>query len=156
MARVLVVDDQYLIRASMRATLEQAGHQVEEAADGEVALSMLGRRLVDIVVTDIVMPNLDGFGLMTPNTVLAHAVLLSASDMDLIAAREAAVAHCPLSNVYFSNAVFPLRAALEKGLKVGLGTDIAGGPSASLYDTLRMTVTASRMLDEGVDPALPP
>jgi CheY-like chemotaxis protein len=64
MARVLVVDDQYLIRASMRATLEQAGHQVEEAADGEVALSMLGRRPVDIVVTDIVMPNLDGFGLI--------------------------------------------------------------------------------------------
>ena len=49
---------------------------------------------------------------MTPKTVLAHAVLLSPADMNLIAARQAAVAHCPLSNVYFSNAVFPLRAAL--------------------------------------------
>jgi guanine deaminase len=99
---------------------------------------------------------LDDCGLMTSRTVLAHGVLLSSSDMDLIRARQAGVAHCPLSNVYFSTAVFPLRAALEKGLRVGLGTDIAGGPSISMLDAIRMTVTASRMLDEGVDPALPP
>lgn len=100
--------------------------------------------------------HLDALGLMTPRTVLAHGVLLSETDMELIAARGSGVAHCPLSNVYFSTAVFPLRAALEKGVRVGLGTDIAGGPSASMFDTLRMTVTASRMLDEGVEPALPP
>jgi CheY-like chemotaxis protein len=64
MARVLVVDDQYLIRESMRSALEQAGHEVEEATDGEVALGVLGRTPVDLVVTDIVMPNLDGFGLI--------------------------------------------------------------------------------------------
>jgi CheY-like chemotaxis protein len=64
MARVLVVDDQYLIRESMRSALEQAGHHVEEATDGEVALGVLGRTPVDLVVTDIVMPNLDGFGLI--------------------------------------------------------------------------------------------
>jgi len=99
---------------------------------------------------------LDDCGLMTSRTILAHGVLLSGTDMDLIQARQAGVAHCPLSNVYFSTAVFPLRAALEKGLRVGLGTDIAGGPSVSMLDAIRMTVTASRMLDEGVDPAFPP
>ena len=57
--------------------------------------------------------------------------------------------------MFFSNAVFPLRRALEKGLHVGLGTDISGGPAASLVDTARMTVTASRMLEEGVDASLP-
>jgi guanine deaminase len=99
---------------------------------------------------------LDSFGLLTRHTVLAHGNFLSAADMDLIAARGAGVAHCPLSNVYFSNAVFPLRRALDKGLRVGLGTDIAGGPSASLLDNCRMAVAASRMLEEGVDAALPP
>jgi len=99
---------------------------------------------------------LDDCGLMTSRTILAHGVLLSGSDMDLIHARQSGVAHCPLSNVYFAKAVFPLRAALEKGLRVGLGTDIAGGPSVSMLDAIRMTVTASRMLDEGVDPTLPP
>ena len=99
---------------------------------------------------------LDDCGLMTSRTILAHGVLLSDTDMDLIHARQSGVAHCPLSNAYFSTAVFPLRVALEKGLRVGLGTDIAGGPSVSMLDAIRMTVTASRMLDEGVDPALPP
>jgi guanine deaminase len=76
--------------------------------------------------------------------------------MGLIAARGAGVAHCPLSNIYFSNAVFPLRAALAHRVRVGLGTDISGGPSASMLEAARMTVHASRLLEEGVDPALAP
>ncbi len=43
---------------------------------------------------------------------------------------------------------------MEKGLKVGLGTDIAGGPSASMYDVVRMAVVSSRVLEDGVDPDL--
>lgn len=99
---------------------------------------------------------LDRFGLLTRRTVLAHGNLLSPADMERIKMRGAGVAHCPLSNVYFSNAVFPLRAALAKGVHVGLGTDIAGGPSASVLDACRMAVTASRMLEDGVDAAIPP
>ena len=72
--------------------------------------------------------------------------------MDLLQARGSAVAHCPLSNAYFANAVFPLRAALAKGLRVGLGTDVSAGPSLSMFDAARMAVVASRMLEDGVDP----
>jgi guanine deaminase len=108
------------------------------------ALARFGRRDAEV---------LDGFGLLTRRTVLAHGTFLDAGDMDLIRTRGSGVAHCPLSNVYFSNAVFPLRAALAKGVRVGLGTDIAGGPSASLFDNCRMAVAASRMLEEGVDAA---
>jgi guanine deaminase len=100
--------------------------------------------------------SLDAFGLMTRRTVLAHANLVSEEDMDLIGARGAGIAHCPLSNAYFSNAVFPLRRAIEKGLHVGLGTDISGGPSASLLDNCRMAIAASRMLEDGVDPLILP
>ncbi|MDC0744809.1 amidohydrolase family protein [Polyangium mundeleinium] len=95
-------------------------------------------------------------GLLTRRSILAHANLITASDMARIAARGAGIAHCPLSNAYFSNAVFPLRAALAKGVRVGLGTDISGGPSASMLDACRWAVAASRMLESGVDPALPP
>lgn len=98
---------------------------------------------------------LDRFGLLTRHTVLAHGNFITGSDMDLLARRGAAVAHCPLSNAWFANAVFPLRAALEKGVRVGLGTDIAGGPSASMMGAMRMTVAASRMLRDGVDPDRP-
>ena len=96
--------------------------------------------------------SLDGFGLVGRRTILAHANFIGGGDMDLIARRGAGVAHCPLSNFYFSNAVFPLRAALNKGLHVGLGTDISGGPSASMFDACRQAVAASRALDDGVDP----
>lgn len=96
---------------------------------------------------------LDGFGLLTRRTVLAHAGFIDADDMDLIRARGAGVAHCPLSNTYFTNAVFPLRRALEKTVRVGLGTDISGGPSAFLLDNARAAVAGSRMLESGVDPA---
>jgi guanine deaminase len=99
--------------------------------------------------------SLDRFGLLTRHTVLAHANFISGADMDTIQARGAGIAHCPLSNHYFSNAVFPLRRALEKGVRVGLGTDISGGPSASLLDNIRWAVASSRALDDGVDAALP-
>lgn len=98
---------------------------------------------------------LDGFGLLGRRSILAHAGFVSGSDMDLISARRAGIAHCPLSNAYFGNAVFPLRAALEKGLHVGLGTDISAGPSASMLEAMRLSVVASRMLEDGVDPDRP-
>ncbi len=98
---------------------------------------------------------LHGFGLVSRHSVLAHANFLADSDMDLIVRQGAGVAHCPLSNIYFSDAVFPLRRALEKGMRVGLGTDISGGPSASLFDTCKHTVHSARMLELGVDPGLP-
>jgi guanine deaminase len=100
--------------------------------------------------------SLERFGLLSRRTILAHAPLLSEQDMDLVAGRGSGIAHCPLSNVYFSNAVFPLKTALAKGLRVGLGTDISGGPSAAMLDTLRMSVATSRLLEDGVDPSLPP
>ncbi|WP_342359935.1 guanine deaminase [Terrarubrum flagellatum] len=96
------------------------------------------------------------FGLMTRRTVLAHSNFIDDADMALIAERGAGVAHCPLSNFYFANSVFPLRKALEKGLHVGLGTDISGGPSPSMFDACRMAIAASRGLNDGVDPDVAP
>lgn len=97
---------------------------------------------------------LDDLGLLNRHTVLAHGNFVTSDDMTLIVERGAGIAHCPLSNVYFSNAVFPLRRALEKGLRIGLGSDIAGGPSASLLDSCRMAIASSRLLEEGVDAEL--
>ena len=99
--------------------------------------------------------SLDRFGLMTPHAVLAHGTHLSPADMDLIHTRGACVAHCPLSNAYFAGAIFPLRAALERGLHLGLGSDISGGPSGNLWDAARMAVAASRIREGGTDAADP-
>ena len=60
-------------------------------------------------------------------------------------ANQTAVAHCPLSNAYFSEKPFPLREALDKGVSVGLGTDVAGGYSIDILDSMRHAVATSRM-----------
>ncbi len=98
---------------------------------------------------------LDGFGLLQAGTVLAHGDHLDGDDFSLIAARGAGVAHCPLSNSYFANAVFPARRALDAGVKVGLGTDIAGGAEPGLLRQAAHAVTVSQMLEDGVDASLP-
>ncbi|TPJ53697.1 MULTISPECIES: guanine deaminase [unclassified Mesorhizobium] len=98
--------------------------------------------------------SLDGFGLLTRHTILAHSNFLDGRDMDLIKGKGAGVAHCPLSNFYFANAVFPLRDALDRHMHVGLGTDISGGYSPSLFDGCRHALSASRTLQSGVHAGL--
>lgn len=98
---------------------------------------------------------LDGFGLLDDHTVLAHATHLDDHDRGLLVERGAGLAHCPLSNSYFANAVFPLRRNLDAGLRIGLGTDIAGGASPSLFANCDHAVTVSRMLEDGVDVTRP-
>jgi guanine deaminase len=94
---------------------------------------------------------LERFGLLSRRTILAHGNFLSDADVATIIAHGAGVAHCPLSNVYFSDAVFPVRRMLQRGVHVGLGTDISGGASPSILENARHAVIASRMLESGVD-----
>jgi len=97
---------------------------------------------------------LAGYGLLSRRTVLAHANFVNDADAARIVEAGAGIAHCPLSNVYLSDAVFPLRRLLAQGAHVGLGTDIAGGASPSLLENARHAVIVSRLLESGVDPAL--
>ena len=99
--------------------------------------------------------SLDSFGLLQPNTVLAHANFINDDDMVLISSKSSAVAHCPLSNFYFSNAVLPVRKLIDSAIDLGLGTDISGGFNPSIFNACAMAVTSSRALEEGVDAALP-
>ena len=87
---------------------------------------------------------------------MAHGTLLNQSDLDTFKSRGVAVAHCPISNVYFGNAVLPVSKLLQQNVKVGLGTDISGGYSPSLYQNIRQAVISSRMLKDGVNAALDP
>jgi DNA-binding response OmpR family regulator len=59
--RVLVVDDEPNIVMSLRFLMEREGFDVEVAATGEEALAALARRPADLVLLDVMMPELDGF-----------------------------------------------------------------------------------------------
>ncbi len=97
---------------------------------------------------------LANFGLMTDKSILAHSNYITCGDMDLIAKAQSAIAHCPLSNAYFANSVFPARDAMDRGLKIGLGTDVSGGFSPSLFDAARFALMASRNRSSGTNPSL--
>jgi guanine deaminase len=94
------------------------------------------------------------FGLLSRRTILAHGNFIDGPDVATILEAGAGIAHCPLSNVYFSDAVFPVRRMLDEGVHVGLGTDIAGGASPSILENARHAVIASRTLESGVDARL--
>lgn len=97
---------------------------------------------------------LDNFGLITNKTIIAHAPFLEPDDLKIIADKKTTIAHSPLSNAYFANSVLPFREFSSKGVNIGMATDISGGYSPSMYQSIRQAVISSRMLQEGVNPSL--
>lgn len=83
--------------------------------------------------------------LLTPRTIQAHCTFLSPAQLTRLSSLGSAVAHCPLSNAYFSERPFPLREALQAEVTVGLGTDVAGGYSIDIMSAMRQAVVVSRM-----------
>lgn len=59
---VLAIDDSRTMREMVAFTLKEAGYDVIEAEDGKVALSVIETKRVDVIITDLNMPNLDGIG----------------------------------------------------------------------------------------------
>lgn len=98
---------------------------------------------------------LNDFGLLGDKSVMAHCNFLSNEDAELFAETGTAIGHCPISNAYFANSVIPIARFLSKGVEIGLGSDISGGFSPSLFDNARQAVMSSRMLEDGVNTSLP-
>jgi len=60
MSRILLVDDDCQVRSMLKLTLERAGHEVTEAEDGNQAVRKYNAETIDLVITDIVMPEKEG------------------------------------------------------------------------------------------------
>lgn len=65
MARVLVVEDDALVRTSVHRVLEREGHEVWESSGARTALKMLTVVPVDVIITDIYMPEMNGLDLIS-------------------------------------------------------------------------------------------
>ena len=91
MATILVIDDQEPIRALLRLALEGAGHDVLEASNGRLGLALYRASEADLIITDIVMPEMDGLELMLELTSTFHKPF----EMDKLhsAVRDALAAH---------------------------------------------------------------
>ena len=91
---------------------------------------------------------LNKFGLLTDKSVMAHGTQLSDSDLDLFEQTQTAIAHCSISNAYFGNSVMRVHDAYQKNVKIGLGTDISGGFSPSIYRNMQQAIMSSQMLQD--------
>jgi two-component system response regulator RegX3 len=60
MAKILIVDDEEHVRASLKQVLERAGYEVAVAATGNEGLELMQREGADLVITDVIMPGIDG------------------------------------------------------------------------------------------------
>ncbi|KAG8981429.1 hypothetical protein FRB90_007254 [Tulasnella sp. 427] len=89
----------------------------------------------------------DKAGLLTSRTVQAHCTFLQAPELTRMQAAGASIAHCPLSNAYFSSQPFRLKEAFSAGVTVGLGSDVAGGYLIDIMSAMRSAVSTSRMRD---------
>ncbi len=61
MSKILVVDDEFRIRQIIRKYAEFEGYEVEEATDGMQAIQVCRQNEFDLIIMDVMMPELDGF-----------------------------------------------------------------------------------------------
>jgi len=64
MATILIIDDEEIIRVLLRSALEAEGYEVMEGANGRQGLELYRQRPTDLVITDIVMPELNGLDML--------------------------------------------------------------------------------------------
>jgi guanine deaminase len=72
-----------------------------------------------------------------PRHLFAHAIHLSPSEYRRLARADAAIAHCPLSNLFLKSGRMPIERVEQSGVKWGLGTDVGAGPSMSMFAVMR-------------------
>lgn len=88
----------------------------------------------------------DKVGLMGENVLMAHCVYLTDAECALMKQTGTWVVHCPCSNANVRSGIAPIRRYLDMGMKIALGSDISGGHSLDMTDTVREALSASRLL----------
>lgn len=89
-------------------------------------------------------------------TVMAHCVWSTDEEVALMKQNGVFVAHCPASNMNLSSGIAPIRKYLDLGLNIGLGSDVAGGHSESIFRAITDTVQMSKMYFRMVDASCKP
>jgi guanine deaminase len=101
----------------------------------------------------------DRAGALGPRSILAHAIHLSPREVERLVESDSRVAHCPASNLFLASGVMHLSRYVEAGMRMGLGSDVAGGPDVSMFTQMRVgayTQNARRMVSDDERPILGP
>uniref|UniRef100_A0A671PAY1 Guanine deaminase n=1 Tax=Sinocyclocheilus anshuiensis TaxID=1608454 RepID=A0A671PAY1_9TELE len=84
--------------------------------------------------------------LLTDRTIMAHGCHLTDEELEIFRETGSAVSHCPNSNISICSGMLNVRNVLNHKVKLGLGTDVAGGYSPSMLDAMRRTLDTSKAL----------
>lgn len=98
----------------------------------------------------------DDFKLFGTSTVMAHCVYNTDEEIDLMAKNGVYAAHCPSSNYNLSSGIMPIRKYLDKGVNLGLASDISAGNNLSIPSVIAETIQASKMTWLNTDKKLDP
>jgi 5-methylthioadenosine/S-adenosylhomocysteine deaminase len=95
---------------------------------------------------------LEEAGLLGPHVLAAHCVQADAEEIEILAARNVAVAHCPRSNALLGCGVAPLHDLRAAGVRVCIATDSpASTPSFDMFDEMRAAIVAARARERRPD-----
>lgn len=78
----------------------------------------------------------DRFGLVNDRSTFAHSIHLSDPEYQRMAETGAAISFCPTSNLFIGSGLFDLKKVSSQNIEVGIGTDVGGGTSFSMFQTL--------------------
>ncbi len=85
-------------------------------------------------------------------TVMAHCIYSTEEEIALLRDNGVYVAHCPSSNMNIASGIAPIRRYLSEGIHVGLGSDVAGGESESMFRAVRSAIQVSKLYYRLVSP----
>jgi guanine deaminase len=104
------------------------------------------RRIAELFPAD---PNYtsvyDRFGLLTDRSLMAHSIHLSEAEWALMAARNAIAVHCPTANIFLRAGLFPRDTAIDAGVRIALGSDVAGGPDVAMPRVARAMIETAKV-----------
>ena len=87
----------------------------------------------------------DYYGLVGERSIYAHCIHLDQTDRERMASSGAAMAFCPTSNLFLGSGLFDLDSAQQNSVRVGVATDVGGGTSFSILQTLNEAYKVSQM-----------
>ena len=89
-------------------------------------------------------------------TIMAHCVLSGEEEIRMMKERGVWVAHCPQSNTNIASGIAPVRRYLQEGISMGLGSDVAGGHSTSIFRAMADAIQVSKLRWRLQDQSLAP
>ncbi|MEL7505040.1 MAG: guanine deaminase [Cyanobacteria bacterium J06554_6] len=141
---------------STAAQLQQAGRLLQEFPDVYLH-THLSETAAEVAWVRDLFPDCSGYlnvydqaGLVTHRSVFAHGVQLTDEEFETLANKGSAIAHCPTSNLFLGSGLFPLAKAKTHKISVGLATDVGGGTSFSLLQTMNAAYKVAQLRQQNL------